>query len=78
VAQQVHQRVHADSGVGEFGGEGVAQPADECAPCAVSVDARARNARNTLYFRVPREIRSPSAPTNNRAAAGGQRGLSGA
>ncbi len=43
---------------------------------SASMPAR-RNARNTLYFRVPREIRSPSAPTNNGAAAGGQRGLSG-
>ncbi len=32
---------------------------------------RARNARNTRYCRVPREIRSPSAPTN-RGAVGDQ------
>jgi CheY-like chemotaxis protein len=75
VAQQVHQRVHADSGVGDFGGEGVAQPVDECAPCAVSVDVRATKRAQHPVLQVPREIRSPSVPTNNGAAAGGQAAL---
>jgi hypothetical protein len=34
----------------------VAQPVDECATGAVSVDAGAAKARSTRYCRVPREI----------------------
>src|SRR6478609_2061975 len=39
--EQLHQGVDADVGVGQFGGEGVAQPVDECAAGAVRVDAGA-------------------------------------
>ena len=39
--EQFHQRVDADVGVGKLGGEGVAQPMDECAAGAVGVDAGA-------------------------------------
>jgi hypothetical protein len=38
---QFHQGVDADVGVGQFGGEGVAQPVDQCAAGAVGVDAGA-------------------------------------
>ena len=41
VAPQVHQRVDAHLGVGEFGGECVAQPVHECAAGPVSVDPSA-------------------------------------
>jgi hypothetical protein len=41
VAQQFHQCVDADIGVGEFGGERVAQAVDECAAGTVGVDASA-------------------------------------
>ena len=39
MAEQFHQRVDADVGVGQLGGEGVAQPVDKCAAGAVGVDA---------------------------------------
>ena len=70
MAEEVHQGVDADVGVGQFGGERVGQPVDECAAGAVGVDAGAANARSTRYCRVPQVIRSPSAPTNSGAAAG--------
>ena len=38
-AEELHQGVDADLGVGEFGGKGVAQPVHEGATCEVGVDA---------------------------------------
>ena len=39
--EQLHQGVDADIGVGQLGGEGVAQPVDKCAAGAVGIDAGA-------------------------------------
>jgi len=41
MAKQLHQGVDADVGVGQFGGEGVAQPVHEYAAGAVGIDAGA-------------------------------------
>jgi hypothetical protein len=40
VAEELHQRVDADVGVGELGGEGVAQAMYYCAGGAFTVDGR--------------------------------------
>ena len=41
MAEQLHQGVDADVGIGEFGGERMAQSVDKCAACAVGIDAGA-------------------------------------
>ena len=41
MAEELHQGVDADVGIGEFGGERMAQSVDKCAACAVGIDAGA-------------------------------------
>ena len=68
MAEQFHQGVDADVGVGI--GERGRNPWTS-APRARSASMPARrNARSTRYCRVPRVMRSPSAPTNSGAVDG--------
>ncbi len=71
MAEKLHQRVDVDVGVGELGGNVCRSPCTSAPRVrSASMPAR-RNALNTRYCRVPREIRSPSTPTS-RGAAGDQ------
>ena len=65
-----HQGVDADVGVGKLGSERVAQPVDKCAAGAVGVDAGAAKGPPHPVCRVPRVMRSPSAPTNSGVPVG--------
>jgi hypothetical protein len=73
VAEQLHQGVDADLGVGELGGEGVAQPVDKGAAGARSASMPARrNARSTRYCRVPRALARRTHEQRGRRRPGGQ------
>ena len=61
--------VDADVGVGT-GGEGVAQPVDQCAAGAVGVDAGAANRPQHPVLQGAAGDAPPSAPTNSGAADG--------
>lgn len=69
MSQEFHQGVDTDVGVGEFSGEGVAETMNKCAGGSFAVDARLLKARRSRYCRVPRVMRSPSAP-RKRGAVG--------
>jgi hypothetical protein len=71
LAQELHQRVDADVGVGEFGGEGVAQTVHQRPGCPFAVDAGLLEGPQDPVLQRAAGDALPVGPTN-RGAVGGK------